>query len=303
MQNSIVRKCSSLALAPLIATCLVAAPGAAAQGAAAPRTPPSGASPTSTPAAPAGPLDPSKLPDIAGIHIGTPIDQIPALIKKVHADATIQPQVGYIRAVGIAVPDKQLAGVMGQAHVSPTMVDTIDVDYTWTPNKPVAFLVQRDVSYPQPLLHQNLLDALRQKYGKEIQAEGSSPANTGETNIDDNITAMWWLFDEQGRPIPRGPVVNHEPYGCIYVPANGQGYSQMVGSYLNKTLAPAGFCDSVIVLYAQFGVGQIGMTSTVLVDLALLRRSAAATGDWARAGTQQQQQQEMQKANQAKPNL
>jgi hypothetical protein len=276
------------------------------QGVAAPWTPSSGpAGATGVAAAQVGPLDPAKLPDVAGIHVGTPIDEIPGLLKKLHPNVTFQPQIGYIRGSGIAVPDKQQAGVWAQAPLTPALVDSIYVDYTWAPNKLVAFMIKRDVSYPQPVAHQNLVNALRQKYGKEIQADGASPANTGQTDIDGNIVGMWWLFDEQGHPVPRGQAIDNNPYGCIYAQEGGQGYNRMVMDYLNKDLPPANFCDSVILLYVKFNTNLTNVfnTATWLVDKGLMRRAATATGDWARAGAQKQHQQEQQKANQAKPTL
>jgi hypothetical protein len=276
------------------------ASGVPAQGAAAPWTPPSDAATTGKVAAPAGPLDPSKLPDVAGIHVGIPSDEVTGIIKKLHPNATFQPEIGYIRGSGIAVADKQQAGTWAQSSVTQALVDNINVDYTWTPNKPTAFLIKRSLPYPQPVVHQTLVDALRQKYGKEIQADGASASITVVT--DDNIAAMWWLFDEQGHPVPRGPVTGHEPYGCIYV-QEGQAYNKVVMDYLNHSLPAASFCDSVILLYVKFEPGPVHSTTTYLVDLALLRRSAVATGDWARAGAQKQHQEEQQKANQAKPSF
>jgi hypothetical protein len=276
------------------------ASGVPAQGAAAPWAPPSEAAATGKVAAPAGPLDTSKLPDVAGIHVGIPSDEVTGIIKKLHPNATFQPEIGYIRGSGIAVADKQQAGTWAQSSVTQALVDNINVDYTWTPNKPTAFLIKRSLPYPQPVVHQVLVDALRQKYGKEIQADGASASTTVVT--DDNIAAMWWLFDEQGHPVPRGPVTGHEPYGCIYV-QEGQAYNKVVMDYLNHSLPAASFCDSVILLYVRFEPGPVHSTTTYLVDLALLRRSAVATGDWARAGAQKQHQEEQQKANQAKPSF
>jgi hypothetical protein len=276
----------------------IAASGVSAQGAAAPWIPPSDAATTGKVAAPPGPLDPSKLPDVAGIHVGIPTDEVTGLIKKLHPNATFQPEIGFIRGSGIAVADRQQAGTWAQSSAG-AMVDNINVDYTWTPNKPTVFMVKRNLPYPQPLVHQTLVDALRQKYGKEIQADGASASIKVVT--DDNIAAMWWLFDEQGHPVPRGPVTGHEPYGCIYV-QEGQAYNKAVMDYLNHSLPPATFCDSVILLYVQFEPGPVvHSTTTYLVDLALLRRSAVATGDWARAGAEKQHQDEQQKAKQAKP--
>jgi hypothetical protein len=93
------------------------------------------------------------------------------------------------------------------------------------------------------------VDALRQKYGKELCVHASVPNHpTDEPENDGQIDAMWWVFDEQGHLLPPGPHHN-SAYGCVSEREGGQGYNQMVINYLNNSLPAATFCDSVIVLY------------------------------------------------------
>jgi hypothetical protein len=262
----------------------------ASAGTAAPWTPP--ADPASTPV---GPLVPSKLPDVDGIHVAVPREEVSGLIKKLYPAAVIQiegrgePLTGvYSGNVLKAIPKN--VGAYGPPG------ETIYAEYTMPPNKQLAYLVYRDIKFSEPIDRQNFLDALHQKYGKETSY---APAVNGGM--------LWWLFDEQGRPVPAGKSPNGSPpYGCdTGGPPNGNAFLNKVNDYLNNRLPAPTFCDSVVLLKVGYG----GTATTVqtsysyLVDGALWRREAIVTGDAQKAQAQQQKQQEVQKANQAKPNL
>jgi hypothetical protein len=89
----------------------------------------------------------------------------------------------------------------------------------------------------------------------------------------------------------------------------------MIRDYTNgqqaggQPLAAATFCDSLIVLhmiidgYEGNSTNLVKDTRTVLLDKALLRRSAIAVANAQKAQGQKQRQDEQNKANQAKPNL
>jgi hypothetical protein len=153
----------------------------------------------------AGPLDPSKLPDVAGIHIGMPKEEVGPVLQKLHPGAALQPQGsgglgGVLQSVGT---------------VQPNSSDNITVDYTLAPNKSSVFLVNRNVQYLQPIAKQVLVDALRQKYGKETMAANTQ--SSVEVTDDSKIYEMWWLFDEQGKVVhPRWKGMPHG--GAIRLP-------------------------------------------------------------------------------------
>jgi hypothetical protein len=78
----------------------------------------------------------------------------------------------------------------------------------------------------------------------------------------------------------------------------------MLTEYVNNRLAPATFCDSVIVLHVDLdGDRVVGVTRTSMIDTALQRRAVKATGDAAKAQAQKKQQDDLQKAQSAKPSL
>jgi hypothetical protein len=271
-----------------------------AAAAAAPWTPPA-----DTPSAPVGPLDPAKLPDVAGVHIGAASAEVTPILQKLHPGAPIQPQGNQ---QGLPIGVRQTVGT-----ANPLSGDLMYVSFTYVPGKQQSvFAVYRAVQYGQPIAKQNLLDALRQKYGRETLADRAG--NQGPTTNDPEIREMYWLIDEQGHVVhPGNPDAGHLPYGCqgdMGETDAGTLYIEMIRTYVRgQPLPPATFCDSVIVLHVNLeasnggNIPLVGVTHTAMLDRALMRRSEIAVGDWQRAQALKKQQDEQTKANQAKPNL
>jgi hypothetical protein len=278
----------------------------ASSGTNAPWTPPS-----DTPTAPVGPLDPAKLPDVGGIHIGATSAEVPAILKKLHPGVAVQTLAGG--------PAPLLFGASQTLWIPvPQSGDAITVNYTYEAGKPQAvYFLFRTVRYLEPVAKANLIDGLRKKYGHETLADMSG--SRGPTTNDADIQEMYWLFDEQGHVVhPGNPDPGHIPYGCQGDYAVGDGgntYRNMIRDYTNgqqaggQPLAAATFCDSLIVLhmiidgYEGNSTNLVKDTRTVLLDRALLRRSAIAIGSAQKAQAQKQRQNEQNQANQAKPNL
>jgi len=268
----------------------------APQGAGAVWTPPtSDTSTTGKVAAPVGPLDPSKLPDIGGLHIGATSAEINPVLQKIHPGAPLQPI-----SQGVGKPPTGVRLSVGTAI--PQSADGFLVDYTYEPNKPqTAYFISRNVQYVQPIAKQVVFDALRQKYGKETE-----DVMTGGIGI----TAMVWLFDEQGHVVhttPSTASTNGTPFGCQGDYAEGDGLNLYLGVQrddFHNTLAPATYCDSLIELHVAFGgVAEIETTRTILIEKGLLRRSGIAIGEGQKADAARQHQIELEKANSAKPSL
>jgi hypothetical protein len=279
----------------------------ASTGTAAPWTPP-GAGTIS----PAGPLDPAKLPDVGGIHIGAPSTEVPDILKKLHPGAAVQTLAGG--------PAPLLYGVSQnyQQSVNPFAGDSFTVNYTYEAGKPQAvYYLFRTVRYLEPVAKANLIDGLRKKYGNETLADMSG--NRGPTTNDADIAEMYWLYDEQGHIVhPGNPDLGHLPYGCqgdYDANSVGSQYRDMIRDVAGVGLpgiqplpAPT-FCDTVIVLhmiidgYEGNSTSLVKDTRTALLDKALLRRSAIAVGGAQKAQAQKQRQNEQNQANQAKPNL
>jgi len=258
---------------------------------AAPQTAPKAATATAF----TGTLDPKKLPDVLGIHMGMPIDEALAIMKKLHG--------GNVNLVSAGNP-VNYTRVSYQLNVNPPAGDSFQVDYTFPPGVQRVVEVSRGTQYYPPVSHTNMLESLRAKYGKETLAiAGPVLAKPGD---DARITQMDWLFDENGKAIVPGPVTNMAPYGCTQVDVVG--YQTMVNTYMqnlsqNRLPVPT-FCDSLIVLTVAFSNFEtVALSQTTIVDNGLLHRSVKATGDYQTELAKKQHEQQLQQSNQAKPTL
>jgi hypothetical protein len=261
--------------------------------------------PPDAPSKPVGPLAPEKLMDIGGIHIGMPIADTVPILKKLHPDAPPQPQA--------FAPDEPMSAYLinWTAHHPPPS-DTFWVNYTF--DTLTVFSVFRAVGYEPQIAKTTLIDALRKKYGPETAAmNGNYPPKT-----DNDITKLWWLSDEQGKVIHPANISNltYTPYGCAASATYGydvtSNYRTSFRDIQGGKLPAETFCDSTIMLYVELDNGSsAGRNDPTLVlnsrsglfDNALRRRSTIAWARHQNAQAHQQQQQSLQKANQAKPNL
>jgi hypothetical protein len=293
---------------PAAAAAPAAAPGAqpagtaapadqGTQGAAAPWSPGDSAAPQSAPKAATataftGTLDPAKLPDVVGVHVGMPIDEALAILKKLHG--------GNVNVVSAGNPINYTR-VNYQLNVNPPAGDSFQVDYTFPPGVQRVADVTHGSQYYPPVSHTNMLEGLRAKYGKETLAiAGPMPAKPGE---DARITQMYWLFDENGKPIAPGPVTNMAPYGCTQ-DHYGVGYATMVNASMQNRLPAPTFCDSLIILTVAFSNEEtVGLSQTTIIDNGLLLRSVKATGNYQAELAKKQHEQQLQQSNQAKPTL
>jgi hypothetical protein len=243
--------------------------------------------------------------DIGGIHIGMPIAETVPILKKLHPDAPPQPQA--------ASPDEPMSAyyVNWTAH-HPPPADAFWVNYTF--DTQTVFSVFRAVGYEPQISKTTLIEALRKKYGPETAAmNGYYPPKT-----DEEITKMWWLSDEQGQVIHPANLskTTFTPYGCTANASYGydvtSNYRTSFRNIQSGKLPAETFCDSTILLYVELdngssaGRGDASLVSNSrsgLFDNALLRRSTIAWAHHQDAHAHEQQQQSLQKANQAKPNL
>ena len=258
---------------------------------------------TGAPVAFKGPLDPAKLPDIGGVHIGEGREQAIAALKKIHPGAQLSaiPQPPDLPPAGMTLS-------FGNYQPPPSW-DNTSVTFTFDSNQQTVYSVYRDVRYEPNISRQNLIDALRQKYGKETAA---ADVATQETHNDAAILKMWWLIDEQGvvqHPSRFDPNA-HAPSGCMESAGGAEGVSRYrteASGYVAGRLPAATYCDSLIMLTAVLDQGSrpdlVSNSRILLSDAALIRRSIVAMGDAQMSKARQRQQNELKKASEAKPNL
>lgn len=256
--------------------------------------------PTDQPTKPAGPLDPAKLMDVAGIHIGMPIAQTVPILEKIHPGTKPVPDT--------RVPGEPMAAYYLNLYVyHPPPSDSIWVNYTFDTLE--VYSVSRSVGYLPPISKATLIDALRKKYGPETGALNFSAV----PKTDEDITKMWWLSDESGKVLHPANMskTTYTPYGCTVQAGFGYdvvtAYRSAFRNVQNGRLPVETFCDTTVILYIELENGNnptlVGNARSMLFDSALFRRSTIAWAHHLDEQAQQQQQNALQKANQAKPNL
>jgi hypothetical protein len=147
----------------------------------------------SAPSPPAGGLDPSKLPDAVGIHLGMPIEQASALMKSQFPAATYM-----LTATGskfMNTSDKPWITSMTVMLISGCSgcQEELVVRFSSPPNLQQVIAIQRSLVFgpdKQPLMEATIA-GLRQKYGPE-----------SAKSVPDPIQSIVWLYDEQGQHLP-----------------------------------------------------------------------------------------------------
>ena len=270
----------------------------------------SGAPPTGS-GSPGAPPDFAKLPDIGGfLRVGLTIDQSKDALAKMHPKVKITYGRGSYDTIQPVSRDGNppLAGLHGQFPN-----ESIFFWYSQPPNRPqVAFSVGRGYQYPAPGIDRaKLVAALRQKYGPETKA--NRRYTTHEEPGDENITEMYWYYDEQGNFIASdkgSSTVGQPPFNCgtgsSWDPHSDSAWGGLLDAIrLNRLPAP-GYCDTLVTLRITLSPqppGPVTQTATSLDDSALLRRDGLDAGAVAKARAQQQQQKQLDQSKQAKPSL
>jgi hypothetical protein len=187
-----------------VAAVILAATSFACQWAAAQAVP---AVPTPVPVAPAGGIDPSKLPDVQGIHLGMPPQEVMAKLKVLYPSVNqgIGTTVFYTKFHGSSDPAWQsnMKGatdpcIAGNKNSCP---DNFNMLFSAPPNKQVAVFMERAFLFEQGKLPtlDNIEAALIQKYG-------TNPVHFGPN--------LGWAYDEQGRPLVLAPAAQQLKVQC-----------------------------------------------------------------------------------------
>jgi len=145
------------------------------------------------PTAPAAGLDPSKLPDAQGIHLGMPIEQALALMKSQFPASTNQLKVTAAKFMNTS--DKAWLTSMTATLINTCQgcFEGITVTFSIPPDPQRVVAIQRSLTFgpgKQPMLDATIA-GLRQKYGAETFKSVPNP-----------VQAVVWLYDEQGQHLP-----------------------------------------------------------------------------------------------------
>lgn len=246
----------------------------------------------------APPMDPAKMPQINGIHIGTSIADAKAALQKLYPGRQVDALNG--QAMGA---QHQSWPVHLRAMGDSIGTDETDVDLTYPPGAQVVWHVNRTAHQPN-VAHAVLVAALRDKYGKETVAlhNGSDTPVT----VDRQINVMYWVYDEQGRQITQTKVVQHSPFNCVaYAGVTGDDVNLYFGLVRDANAIPVAYCrDAYVAVAASLPETDIVTTMYLdVVDLPLVARSARATDAWSKGLDQKAQQDTREQAKSAQPQL
>jgi hypothetical protein len=244
-------------------------------------------------------LDPLKLPDVIGVHIGmTPAQALEAVRKQYPKDI-------YQRLTDNAWPDA-VKPDFGYTVLSSAPGNRADIHLSFTalPNPQVVWKAFR-YTYGMHINHATLLMALREKYGKETVAfqESSSAAVTDDRRMAD----LFWLFDERGGrvPLPSAATLSGNTImACLGSNPNPQ--PVMPTDDVEFTAQRAqGWCNTSFVGVHVYISSQeiVENTSTEVVDIPLAVRTARASAAWLRDVAEKRRKEELEKSKNVKPVL
>jgi len=227
--------------------------------------------------------DPSKLPDVAGVHVGMTLDQAKAAFQKASPTPVTAVDRGYGRRNSLRSINLLLTN-------SADNNNTMQLSITPPPSPPIVWRV-RDAT--QSNVNRNVLIAsLRQKYGKETVAVRG---NNVVIN-DDLIVDMWWVMDEQGNlmsSVP--PIVNHTPFGCNDGSGTPDGFATIDG---------AANCASLVILHVQLRAAEINPAIHMQEwDYPALTRTQNAAQAFIKDETQKLNQKQQQRSKEITPVL
>jgi hypothetical protein len=160
------------------------------------------------PPAPAAGIDPSKLPDVVGIHLGMPVEQTLVVMKSLFPAST------YLQTVTagkyMQTSDKPWLTSMTEMLRSGCTGcnEAIIVRFSIPPNPQHVVAIQRSLVFgpgKEPTMDATIA-GLRQKYGSE-----------SFKSVPDPVQNITWLYDEQGQHLPAS-TPNFSP-GCAGVVA------------------------------------------------------------------------------------
>jgi hypothetical protein len=276
-------------------------PVAAAPGATEPWTPPadnSNAQPVT--------LDPLKLPDVVGVHLGMePQEAIGILRKQYPANFTFYMQD--IDVAGLPAGQKAHSDFL-VSDPSTGEAPLAYLSFTAPPDKQVVWHAARSTRRMH-INRDTLLAALRQKYGKETAALQTSGMASKPAKDDSQIAELFWLFDEHGGRVPwpaETVFPNRVIWDCARSNTLGQLAEGQAGMPMNdEDLSKhqfSGWCASLVGVHIAIDNTPIVETAfTEMIDGPLALRTAHASAVWQRSLAEKARKDDLERSKQAKP--
>ena len=266
----------------------------------APWTPPSDATSSATPGVAATPvqIDPTKLPDILGVHLGMTLAETMAAAHKAYPDDMFQEKPDNYWPPSATKPEYGYNILNRTLNNSPDMI----VSFSAPPDTQRVWMIAR-LTYRIHTNRNTLLAALRQKYGKETIAFAAS--DTHPTTNDAAITVLKWLYDEQGNRVAMPPGTVFPQTGTILdCPAGGiQEPNMPKDDNFERYYAPWCQAHLVMLTVTISPLDIVESTTTVLEDIPLAIRNAHSAAAFLRDYANKQHQEDLQKSKENKPTL
>lgn len=242
-------------------------------------------------------LDPMKLPDVVGVHVGmTAQEALVALHKTYPADMYQGKTVTYWPSM-----EKPSYGYNVLSRDSQNSKD-VTLHFTAPPGPQLVWEIDRS-NRGMHINRGTLLAALREKYGKETAAyTAGSVAATNDAAINELV----WLYDERGTRLPMPPlsVFDNQLYRLFQCVAGGTGEPEMPkdadwGKGLNDWCV-----HHLVVLTVRIDpLDIVENYSTTIKDLPLALRTSHAAAAWLRDVAQKQHKDDLEKSKEKKPVL
>jgi hypothetical protein len=266
-------------------------------GAAAPWTPPADDSASAAPVT----LDPAKMPDIVGVHLGMTAQDALAVAKKTFPDDMYQ---------GIPVnywpsTEKPWYGY-NLLSKAPGNFKDMSISFTAPPGTQIVWGMMRMTQK----LHINkltMIAALRDKYGKETVALNNGGGYTVVTS-DAAIGRMMWLYDEKGARVPLPPSTAFPKSGnileCMGDSKLGSEPSMPKDDDWGRNYTD--WCaHHFVAMFVTLAGGEdiIEYTNTYMIDVPLGIRTSHTAATWLRDVANQQHKEDLEKSKEKKPTL
>jgi hypothetical protein len=195
--------------------------------------------------------------DIVGIKLGMPVKDAMLALKADNAQLTITPFTfrpeGFASELLLTVKGDQ-AFAPGANYGVERAGESVEILFTLPPNAEVVWGVKREYTFatkerPSP---ENVLDALRKKYGPEtVPPDPNNPSKY-----------MAWVYDAQGKPMgPEGKALNTTCGGLAETHFNGDSLTR------NEILAgqkKPPQCDSIIIVNANLLASRLDQSNPQL---------------------------------------
>jgi hypothetical protein len=251
--------------------------------------------PADVPKGPVGPMNPAKMPDIIGIHLGMDPKEAVAVTRAHYPKNTLTPYQNDLATFPVPV--------FQGAYINPAnnFQDDFNFQSTLPPEKQAIWKVRR-ITKGMHINRETLLAALREKYGKESVATGNDPRTP--ISSDREITQLLWLFDEQGRHVPLPFSNAMVAMDCRNGLPDGPGGAYLVTEVRGGTFQSNGWCaSSYVAVHVTIGSIEpiIESITTDMTDLPLALRTAHSTTAWYRVQAEKARKQDLEKSKQAKP--